>query len=77
MSHAIVVRGHYSRQMFIPSEPLPETEGPAELIVFPQPQGTSHPGGSIFDLFGKAERLRPGEDIDAQIKEESEAWNDE
>ena len=77
MNHAIVVRGHYSGQVFIPSEPMPETEGPAELIVFPQPQTAPPPGGSIFDLFGKAERLRSAEDIDAQIQEEREAWNNE
>jgi hypothetical protein len=76
MSHAIVIRGHYSGQMFVPSEPLPETEGPAELIVFPRSPAPS-PGGSIFDLFGKAERLRSAEDIDAQIQEERNAWNDE
>jgi hypothetical protein len=77
MNHAIVVRGHYCSQGFIPSEPMPETEGPAELIVFPQPERASQPGGSTFDLFGKAERLRSAEDIDAQIQEEREAWNDE
>jgi hypothetical protein len=76
MNHAIVVRGHYSGQVFVPSEPLPETEGPAELIVFPQVQGAARPGGSIFDLFGKAARLRSAEDIDAQIREEREAWDD-
>jgi hypothetical protein len=76
MTEAIVVRGHYNGHVFVPAEPLPETEGPAELIVFPQAQGAARPGGSIFDVFGKPERLRSAEDIDAQIREEREAWDD-
>jgi hypothetical protein len=34
MSEAIVVRGTYAGQAFIPGEPMPLVEGPAELIVF-------------------------------------------
>jgi hypothetical protein len=35
------------------------------------------PLSSPFPLCGKAERLRTAEDIDAQIQDEREAWNDE
>jgi hypothetical protein len=78
MSEAIVVRGHYVGQAFIPSEPLPAVEGPAELIVFPQAKAEPPSSGtSIFDLFGKAPVLRSAEDIDAQVRAEREAWGEE
>lgn len=70
MSEAIVVRGHYVGQAFIPDEPLPLVEGPAELIVFPRAK--TEPADqplSIFDLFGKAPHLRSAEDIEAQVRE--------
>jgi hypothetical protein len=75
MTQALVIRGHYANRTFIPSEPLPATEGEAELIVIPT--ATSRPAvrsASIFDLFGKAPRLRSAEDIEAQIREERDAW---
>jgi hypothetical protein len=77
MTTALVIRGRYVGQTFIPEEPLPVAEGTAELIVFPsgQPQDTA-PGGSIFDLFGKAAKLRTGQDIEAQIQEERAAWGE-
>ena len=78
MSEAIVVRGSYVGQAFIPGEPLPAVEGPAELIVFPEKSvGPSAQLPSIFDLFGKAPILRSAEDIDAQLREEREAWGEE
>jgi hypothetical protein len=78
MSEAIVVRGTYAGQVFIPGEPMPLVEGSAELIVFPRanPQ-PSAPPLSIFDLFGKAPILRSAEDIEAQVREEREAWGEE
>jgi len=78
MIEAIVVRGNYVGQTFIPDEPLPLAEGPAELIVFPrqQPETSAQPL-SIFDLFGKAPRLRSAEDIEAQVRQEREAWGEE
>ena len=78
MSEAVVVRGIYVGQVFIPAEPLPVVEGPAELIVFPQ--GNAEPSTrplSIFELFGKAPVLRSAEDIEAQIQAEREAWGEE
>jgi hypothetical protein len=32
------------------------------------------PSLSVFDLFGKAPKLRTGEDISRQISEERDAW---
>jgi hypothetical protein len=77
MTPALVIRGRYADQTFIPDEPLPLTEGAAELIVFPtQAPTTPKPSGSVFDLFGKAPRLRSAEDIDARVREEREAWGE-
>lgn len=78
MSEAIVVRGNYVGQTFVPDEPLPLVEGPAELIVFPR-EKTEPPSQSpsIFDLFGKAPRLRSAADIEAQVRDEREAWGEE
>ncbi len=75
MLPAIVIRGHYSGQSFIPSEAMPQVEGTAELIVIPNPAPPPQ-RGSIFDLFGKAERLRSAEDIEQQISEERQAWDE-
>jgi hypothetical protein len=78
MSEAIVIRGIYSGQRFIPNEPMPLVEGGAELIVFPQVKpASSQQVRSIFDLFGKAPVLRTAEDIEAQVREERQAWGDE
>jgi len=75
MDVAIVIHGIVSERQFISNEPMPDVEGPAELIVFPKemPQKVKK-GTSIFDFFGKAEHLRSAEDIDAQVREEREAW---
>ena len=69
MTPALVIRGRYAGQHFVPDEPMPAVEGTAELIVYPT---SSTPGSraSIFDLFGKARQLRTAEEIDAQIREE-------
>ena len=34
------------------------------------------PSVSIFDLFGKAEVLRTGDDIAAQLREEHDSWGE-
>jgi hypothetical protein len=78
MHQAIVVRGSYVGQAFIPDEPLPLVEGAAELIVFPRTNVESRtPAVSIFELFGKAPILRSAEDIAAQLREERQAWGEE
>jgi hypothetical protein len=77
MDTAIVIHGIISDRQFISNEPMPDVEGTAELIVYPKDAAREKKSeASIFDLFGKAEHLRSGEDIDAQIREEREAWGD-
>lgn len=77
MADAVVIRGRYVGQQFIPDEPLPMVEGAAELIVFlgARPTGVDS-ATSVFDLFGKAATLRTGEEIAEQIREEREAWGE-
>lgn len=75
MDRAIVVRGRYRTGAFVPDGPLPDAEGTAELIIIPSapvPPRT----GSVADAFGSAPRLRTGEDIAAQIREERESWGE-
>jgi hypothetical protein len=77
MDTALIIHGKIAEKQFISDEPMPDVEGPAELIVYASETPRNQKSGiSIFDLFGKAEHLRSGEDIDAQIREEREAWGD-
>lgn len=76
MTEALVIRGRYIDQTFVPDEPLPVVEGAAQLIVFPSTQRENPSVASIFDLFGKAPRLRTAEDIAAQVQEERDAWDE-
>jgi len=77
MPQALVIRGRYANRTFIPGEPLPAIEGEAQLIVIPtQTDQPAVPAASIFDLMGKAPRLRSAEDIAAQIREEREGWGE-
>ena len=74
MSPEVIVPGRYVDHTFIPDGPLPDTEGNAELHIRPTlPTQTV----SIFDLFGKAARLRSAADIAAQIEEERMAWGEQ
>jgi hypothetical protein len=73
MEQALIVRGRYVARTFIPDGPLPEAEGTAELIITP---AARPPSGTIFDLFGKAARLRSAEDIAAQIEAEHGDWGE-
>lgn len=76
MADALVIRGRYVGQSFVAEEPLPVAEGAAELIVFPHTQPPRPISAtSIFDLFGKAKRLRTAEDIAAQLRVERDAWD--
>ncbi len=72
MSQTLVVHGRYINHTFIPEEQLPDAEGKAELIIIP---GQLSPI-SVFDLFGKAARLRTAEDIARQIQEERNDWGE-
>lgn len=72
MDSPVIIRGVFSNKVFVPTDPLPEAEGPAELIVHSKlPKESRH---SIFDAFGTAEHLRTAEDLDAQLDEERASW---
>ena len=72
MSQTVVVQGRYADHTFIPNGQLPDVEGTAELIIM---QNAPAPT-SMFDLFGKASRLRSAEDIAAQLQEERNEWGE-
>lgn len=77
MDSAIVIHGIIAEKQFISNEPMPDVEGPAELIVHPTVAAEPIPKGkSMFEFFGKAPKLRSAEDIDAQVREERDAWSD-
>ena len=74
MDSPVIIRGMFSNKVFVPTDPLPEAEGPAELIIHAElPKEPRH---SIYDAFGTAEYLRAAEDLDAQLAEERAAWGD-
>jgi hypothetical protein len=77
MDTAIVIHGKIAEKQFVSDEPMPDVEGPAELIVYPKGATQQVPTGrSMFEFFGKAPQLRSAEDIDAQVREEREAWGE-
>ena len=58
---------------------MPDVEGPADLIVHtvvdvPRNASTA---SSVFDFIGKVSEPRSAADIDAQLREERDAWNDQ
>ena len=69
----VIIRGTFSNKVFVPADPLPEAEGPAELIVHVRSSKDIRP--SIYDAFGKAKGPRTAEDLDAQLEEERAAWD--
>ena len=73
MERTVVVRGRYVGRAFIPDEPLPDAEGPAELIISP---AVPTAAGSVANAFGTATVLRSGDDILAQVRAERDAWGD-
>lgn len=75
MQKPLVIRGRFSERSFRADDPMPDVEGPAELIVFPHDRPEQRQaGGSVLDLFGRARHLRSADDIDAQVRHEREAW---
>jgi hypothetical protein len=72
MDSPVVIRGMFLNGTFVPTEPLPDAEGPAELIVHAQPASVASP--SIYGALGKARRLRTAEELDTQVEEERAAW---
>ena len=67
MDQTLIVRGRYAGRMFIPDGPLPDAEGPAELVITPTPRQARR---SVADAFGAAPVLRSGDDILAQVPAE-------
>jgi hypothetical protein len=78
MEKALIIRGTVVDRAFVPDEPLPNIEGRAELIIHVETAPPADPKTpSIFDVIGKAPRLRSAEDIDAQLRAERDSWDDE
>ena len=76
MDTALVIQGRFANKTFVSDDPMPDVEGPAELIVYSQvPARGDRMAKSMFDFFGKASQLRSAEDIDSQIEEERRSWN--
>ena len=73
MDQTLIVRGRYAGRTFIPDGPLPDAEGPAELVITPIPPQARR---SIADAFGSAPVLRSGDDILAQVRAERDEWGD-
>lgn len=78
MERAIVVRGVLSDPLHIElAEPVTELRGEVEIVVRPAAALQSQPRQDIFDFIA---RLPPGtrskEDIDRQIREERNAWDE-
>jgi hypothetical protein len=73
MDQTLIVRGRYVGRTFVPDGPLPEAEGPAELVIT---LATPLARGSVADAFGTAPMLRSGEDILAQVRVERDERGD-
>ena len=73
MDQTLIVRGRYSGRTFIPDDPLPDAEGPAELVITPAGAGVR---GSVADAFGAAPVRRSGDDILAQVRADLDEWVD-
>jgi hypothetical protein len=78
MENPLVIRGTFVNKAFVPEGPLPDAEGPAEMIVDTQASAAEPPKRpSIYDVLGKAKRLRTAEELDARLEEECASWGDE
>ena len=56
-------------------EAVRAVESLVRLLRPPEPRAGGT-GPSVFDLFGKAPRLRSADDIAAQLREERDAWDE-
>ena len=76
MNGSLIIHGKVSGHVFVPNEPIPDVEGPAELIVHAVVEEQASTSGvrSVFDFIGKASEPRSAEDLDAQLREERDAW---
>jgi hypothetical protein len=73
MKQTVIVHGRYAGRTFIPDDPLPDTEGVAELVITP---AVPKSGRSIADAFGAASVLRKGDEIIAQVRADRDEWGD-
>jgi hypothetical protein len=78
MERAIVVRGVLSDPLHIElAEPVTELQGEVEVVVRSASASQSQPRQDIFDFIAS---LPPGtrskQEIDRQIQEERDAWDD-
>ena len=78
MKGTLIIHGKVRDQVFVPDEPMPKIEGPAELIVYQavDPRSSDSGARSVFDFIGKTSDPRSADDINAQLSEERDAWND-
>jgi hypothetical protein len=78
MYSTLVIPGKISGQVFVPDEPLPNFESPAELIVYTglSPRPNPAEPRTVFDFIGKAAEPRSAEELDAQLREEHNSWSD-
>ena len=73
-----VIHGKVIDHQFITEEPIPDFSPSADLIVYipaAKEEEAAAPA-TIFDLFGKSPVLRSAEDIDQQIRQERQNWNE-
>lgn len=73
MNQPLIVPGRYVGRAFVPDGPLPDAEGPAQLVINPVPDPAR---GSVADAFGCASVLRSGDDILAELRAERDEWGD-
>jgi hypothetical protein len=78
MERVIAVRGKLADARHIElDEPITEIEGPVEVFIRPAPPDQQAIGESIFDVIARLPGgNRSKEDIDRQIREERESWDD-
>lgn len=73
MSDTLIIRGRYTDRTFVPDGPMPDAEGPAELVIT---RAGPRSVGSVADAFGAAPVLRSGDDILAQVRADRDEWGD-
>jgi len=76
MGGPLVIHGKIVNRSFVADDPMPDLEAPAQLIVYAEVARETRPRNSMFDVFGKARLLRSAEELDAQLREERDAWNE-
>ena len=76
MDAAIVIHGVISERQFVADEPLPDVEGPAELIVYPKDAAKPVlPGKSMFEFLARLRNCDRRRTL-TPVREERDAWGD-